>query len=216
VKISLLLAAWIGVGLSPVSGQVAVLHIQVIEGDGAVHTPGSRSLRPLTVEITSETGQPVEGAAVSFHLPEDGPGGAFGNQLHTDVVITDAKGRASLRGLQLNHAPGPFQIRIVAAKEQAHAGAVSSQYIAEPKSGKVSTPLAAPAATRAATGTPTASRSALKWIAMAVAGGGVAAAVALLAGRSSAAATVAAAAPVSTAVTAAPIIGVPTITVGKP
>jgi len=215
VKISLLLAACICVGLSPASGQVAVLHIQVIEGEGAVHTPGSRSLRPLTVEITSETGQPVEGAAVSFHLPEEGPGGTFGNQLRTDVVITDAKGRASLRGLQLNHASGPFQIRIVAAKEQAHAGAVSSQYIAEPKSGRVSTSLSAPAATAAATGTPTASRSALKWIVMAVAAGGAAAAVALLAGKSGAGSTPAAST-AATAVAVAPTIGTPTITVGKP
>lgn len=203
MKILPLLAAWICAGLSPASGQVAVLHIQVIEGEGAVHTPGSHSLRPLTVEITSETGQPVEGAAVSFHLPEEGPGGTFGNQLRTDVAITDAKGRASLRSLQLNHSPGPFQIRIVAAKEQAHAGAVSSQYIAEPRSGKGATSLSAPAAP----GAPTASRSPLKWIVMAVAAGGAAAAVALLAGRSSAG---------STAVAAAPTIGTPTITVGKP
>ena len=208
MKISLLLAAWIWAGVPPAFGQVAVLHIQVIEGDGAVHTPGSRSLRPLTVEITSETGQPVEGAAVSFHLSEEGPGGTFGNQLHTDVAITDAQGRASIRSLQLNHAPGPFQIRIVAAKEQARAGAVSSQYIAEPKSGRVSTSRSAPAAP----GTPTASRSPLKWIVMAVAAGGVAAAAALLAGRSGAGSSTAA----STAVAAAPTIGAPTITVGKP
>ena len=203
MKILPLLAAWICAGVSPAAGQVAVIHIQVIEGEGAVHSPGSHSLRPLTVEITSETGQPIEGAAVSFHLPEEGPGGTFGNQLRTDVVVTDARGRASLRSLQLNHAPGPFQIRIVAAKEQARAGAVSSQYIAEPKSGKGATSLS----TAAASGTPTASRGPLKWIAMAVAAGGVAAAVALLAGRPGAG---------STAVAVAPTIGTPTITVGKP
>ena len=208
MKISLLLAAWICVGLSPAAGQVAVLHIQVIEGEGAVHTPGSHSLRPLTVEITSETGQPVEGAAVSFHLPEEGPGGSFGNQLRTDVVITDAKGRASLRGLQLNHAPGPFQIRIVAAKEQARAGAVCSQYVAETKSGKVSTSLSTPAAP----GARSASTGALKWIVMAVAAGGAAAAVALLAGRPGAGSTPAA----STAVAVSTTIGSPTVTVGKP
>ena len=208
MKISFLLSAWICAGLSPASGQVAVLHIQVIEGEGAVHTPGSHSLRPLTVEITSETGQPVEGAAVSFHLPEEGPGGSFGNQLHTDVVFTDAQGRASLRSLQLNHSPGPFQIRIVAAKEQARAGAVSSQYISEPKSGKVPAAPSAPAAP----GAPTASRSSLKWIVMAVAAGGAAAAVALLAGRSSAGSGQAA----STAVAVVTTIGSPTITVGKP
>jgi len=183
---------------------VAVLHIQVVEGEGAVHTPGSHSLRPLTVAVTSETGQPVEGASVSFHLPEEGPGGTFGNQLRTDVAITDAQGLASIRSLQVNHAPGPFQIRIVAAKEQARAGAVCPQYIAEPKSGKVSTSLSSPAAP----GAPTASRSPLKWIVMAVAAGGAAAAVALLSGRSGAGST--------PAVAAATSIGPPAITVGKP
>ena len=193
--------------LSPAFAQVAVLHIQVIEGEGAVHTPGSHSLRPLTVEITDETGKPVEAAAVSFHLSEEGPGGTFGNQLRTDVAITDANGRASLRSLQLNHMPGPFQIRIVASKEQAHAGAVSSQYIAEPKSGKVSTSLAPPAAAPV----PTASRSPLKWIVMAVAAGGAAAAIALLSGKSGGGSNQPPA-----AVAAVPSIGTPTITVGKP
>ena len=42
-----------------------------------MHAPGSRSARPMTVEITEETGKPVAGAAVSFHLPEDGPGGTL-------------------------------------------------------------------------------------------------------------------------------------------
>ncbi len=71
-------------------GQVAILQIRVIEGEGAVHLPGARSSRPIAVEITDETGRPVAGAAVSFHLPEDGPGGAFVNGLRTEVVITDA------------------------------------------------------------------------------------------------------------------------------
>ena len=113
----------------PATAQVAILQIQVIEGEGAVHPPGSRSSRPLTVEITDETGKPVPGAAVSFHLPEDGPGGVFVNGLRTEVAITDAKGRASLHGLQVNRISGRFQIRIMVSKEQARAGTVSSQYI---------------------------------------------------------------------------------------
>ena len=201
----LVLAAWFGAGLSPASGQVAVLHIQVIEGEGAVNAGGSRSLRPLTVEITDETGKPVEGAAVSFHLPEDGPGGTFANQLRTDVAMTDAKGRASLRGLLLNRTAGPFQIRIVAAKEQARAGAICPQYISEPKNAKGVTSVT-PAATP---GAPGAARRPLKWIVMAVAAGGAAAAVALLTGRQSGN-------PAGAATPAAPTIGTPTITVGKP
>src|SRR5687767_1440058 len=96
----------------PLAAQIAILQIHVIEGEAAVHIPGSRSSRPLTVEITDETGKPVADAAVSFHVPEEGPGGSFLNGLRTTVATTDARGRASVRGLQVNRNPGRFQIRI--------------------------------------------------------------------------------------------------------
>ena len=117
------------------TAQVAILQIRVIEGEGAVHAPGSRSTRPLTVEVTDETGKPVEGAAVSFHLPEEGPGGVFANGMRTEVAVTDSHGQASVHGLQLNRTSGRFLILIVASKEQARAGMASFQYIAEPGSG---------------------------------------------------------------------------------
>jgi len=63
----------------------------------------------------------VEGAAVSFHLPEEGPGGLFANNIQTDVSVTDSHGHASVRGLQFNRASGRFMILIVASKEQARA-----------------------------------------------------------------------------------------------
>src|ERR1022692_3742025 len=140
---------------APASAQVAILQIRVIAGEGAVHLPGSRSTRPITVEITEETGKPVPGAAVSFHLPEDGPGGAFVNGLRTEIVITDGSGHASLHGLLANRIPGRFQIRILASKEQARAGTISFQYVAELRGG-VTAVSAAPA-------------SRIKWIAVAVA-----------------------------------------------
>ena len=182
--------------------QVAILQIRVIEGEGAVHQPGSRSTRPITVEITEETGKPVSGAAVSFHLPEDGPGGAFVNGLRTEVVITDAHGRASLHGLLANRIPGRFQIRILASKEQARAGTISFQYVAEVRGG-VAAVSAAPARR-------------VKWIAVAaaVAGGAVAGIVALRGGAAPAAATPAAA--TASTVSLALTIGNPSITVGKP
>jgi hypothetical protein len=190
----------------PALAQVAILQIRVIEGEGAVHQPGSRSARPIIVEITEETGKPVSGAAVSFHLPEDGPGGAFVNGLRTEVVITDVHGRASLHGLVANRLPGRFQIRILASKEQARAGTVSFQYVAELRGG-VAAASAAPAASR------------LKWIALvaAVAGGAVAGMVASRGGGASPAAAVVTptAVPV-TLVSPALSIGNPTITVGKP
>jgi hypothetical protein len=111
--------------------QVAILQIKVVEGEGAVHPAGAHISRPLMVEVTDETGKPVAGAAVSFQLPADGPGGLFANGLRTDLVVTDARGQAVLRALQLNHTAGQFRIRITAVKEQARAGTVSEQYIAE-------------------------------------------------------------------------------------
>lgn len=184
--------------------QVAILQMQVIEGEGAVHAPGSRAVRPLTVAVTDETGKPVEGAAVSFHLPDEGAGGTFANGLRTDVVITDSHGRATLHTLALNRIPGRFQVRIVASKEQARAGIVSFQYIAEPKGGG-----------GAGTATPATSAGShrTRWIViLAVAGAGAVAAV--LASRSGSQTSAAAVTP------ATPVpgisIGAPTITVGKP
>jgi len=176
------------------TAQVAILQIQVTEGEGGVHAPGARLARPLTVAVTDETGRPVAGAAVSFHLPEDGPGGVFPNGLQTDVATTDERGRATLRSLQLNRLAGRFKIRIIASKEQARAGMVSFQYIAEPGSGAASAG---------------SSRGHGKWIAiLALVGGGAAAGV--VAARSDkTAAPVAGAGPSLT-------IGAPSITVGKP
>jgi hypothetical protein len=113
--------------------QIAVLQIKVIEGEGAVHPAGARISHPLTVEITDDTGHPVPGAAVSFQLPPDGPGGLFSNGLRTDLVITDTAGRASIHAIQLSRTAGQYQIRITAAKDQLRAGVVSTQYIGEGK-----------------------------------------------------------------------------------
>jgi len=186
--------------------QIAVLHIQVIEGEGAVNAAGSRIARPLIVEVTDETGRPVEGASVSFHLPDEGPGGTFGNGLRTDVTVTDVRGRANLHTMVTNRTPGRVAIRIVASKEQARAGMVSFQYIAGPKNG------AAPG--KSARGGSSWMHGPLKWVVVGALAGGAAAAGALVAGKSgnSGSLTAAAAAATSTGVT----IGSPSLSVGKP
>jgi hypothetical protein len=115
--------------------QIAALHIKVAEGEGTVLPAGSRSTRPLVVEISDDLGHAVQGAAVSFHLPADGPGGTFTNGLRTDMAITDSLGRAMVRGIQVNRMPGRFEIRITAVKEQARAGMLSFQYVGEARSG---------------------------------------------------------------------------------
>jgi hypothetical protein len=113
--------------------QVATLQIKITEGDAVIHAAGSRSAQPLTVQITDENGQAVSSAAVSFRLPDEGPGGLFANGLRTEIGITDANGRATVRRMQLNHTPGDFQIRITAAKDQARAGTLVPQSIQGPE-----------------------------------------------------------------------------------
>jgi hypothetical protein len=178
--------------LVPAAGQVATLQIRFLAGDGGVHPPGRRAVRPLTVEVTDEAGKPVAAATVSFHLPEDGAGGAFPNGMHTDVATTDAQGRAVMRTVEVGRMPGPFQIRIVSIKEQARAGAVSTQYVGEP----------------------TSVRPRRTWIAVAVAVTGAAAAGAFSALHKST--PPAAPLPPPPPATPSISIGAPTTTVGKP
>jgi len=180
----------------------------VIEGEGAVNAAGARNARPLSVQVTDETGKPVEAASVSFHLPEEGPGGTFGNGLRTDVTGTDNAGRANLHTMLLNRTPGRFAIRIVASKEQARAGIMSFQYIAEPKTGAGP---AGPAKSGASW-----THGPLKWVVLGALAAGAGTAGVLLAGRSGSA-VVPAPAPTSTQPAPATItIGSPSLSVGKP
>lgn len=181
----------------PAAAQVAILQIQVISGEGAVHAPGSRDSRGVAVEVTDETGRPVEGAAVSFHLPDQGPSGTFINGLHTEVAITDGRGRAAVHAIEFNHAEGRLEIRIVASKEQARAGTVSFQYITGDSPG---------AATAKIKGRWHPKK---KWLIVAAVVGAGAAGGALAAAHS---ATAAATAESTVTLT----IGPPSITVGKP
>jgi hypothetical protein len=114
-----------------VAQDAAILQIRVLEGEGAIHALGSRSSRPLSVQVADETGRPVSGAAVSFRLPDDGPGGAFASGMRTEVVVTGADGRASVWGIQWNRTAGTFQVRVTTVKGPSRAGAVVPQYLSD-------------------------------------------------------------------------------------
>jgi hypothetical protein len=173
--------------------QVAGLQIRVVEGEGTVHPQGSRSPHPLTVAITDETGKPVADAAVSFHVPEAGPGGSFSNGLHTAVATTNASGRATVRSLHVNRLAGRFQIRILASKEQARAGTVSFQFVGTDSRG--------------------AAKGRGKWaVVVALAGGGAVAGLVASRRPESGAVVTAPQAPQPPALS----IGAPSISVGKP
>ena len=148
------------------SNAAVIVQLKVVEGDGAVYRTGARASRGLTVLVSDETGKPLEHAAVSFRLPEEGPGGVFGSGLRTEVVNTGPDGRATVWGMQWNKTAGPVEIRITAIKDQARAGVISTQYLSDalaPKAGGEGT-------------FSTPHKSHAKWILVAVAIGGGAAA----------------------------------------
>jgi hypothetical protein len=173
----------------------------MIEGDGAVNAAGAKSQRPIAVQLTDETGRPLEGIAVSFRLPEEGPGGAFESGMKTEVVITTAEGRAAVHGIRWNRISGPFQIRITAAKGESRAGFICSQYISD-------APLSKPSVSISSGGI-----SRMKWLAVAALAAGGAAAAGMTVARGAvpqpaAQPPVAAAQPVQ--------IGLPTLSIVRP
>ncbi len=189
-RFAFLLTIW--VPLQAAAGDPASLKIRIVEGDGAAYALGSRSTRGIAVEVTDDTGKPVEEAAVSFRLPEDGPGGVFSNKSKTQIAATGRDGRASVWGMQWNRMPGTFEVRITVAKGDARAGTVCSQSL---------TTATAPSARRSG------GSHKWLWVALAVAGG--AGAAVLLAGRIESSSSGSATSSVVT------YIGSPTIAIGK-
>lgn len=108
-----------------------IVQLSVVEGDGATFQPGSRATHGLTVLVTDDAGQPVDMAAVSFRLPDEGASGTFSTGLRTEVVTTGPDGRASVWGMKWNRTPGTVQIRISAMKGTARAGIISTQYLSQ-------------------------------------------------------------------------------------
>jgi hypothetical protein len=159
----------------PAPDNPAILQIRVIEGEGVAYPLGGRATRGVTVQVTDETGKPIEGASVSFRLPEEGPSGTFATGSRTEIALTKGDGRASIWGMQWNRTEGSFEIRITAAKGQARAGTVCPVYLS-----KASVETDAPTSMKL-------SRShKWLWITVAVvAGAGVAMALATVAGKSS-------------------------------
>jgi hypothetical protein len=113
------------------AGALTGLNIRIVDGEGQKYAMGSRATRGVSVEITDDSGKPVEGATVTFLLPAQGPGGVFANGTKTEVTSSRADGTAQVWGMQWNHTPGSFEIRITAAKEDVHAGTVCPLTLAD-------------------------------------------------------------------------------------
>lgn len=174
---------------------VAILQVKVVEGEGAVYGIGSRATRGITVQVTDESGNPVDGATVSFRLPDEGPTGVFSTGTRSEIVTTRSDGRAGAWGMQWNRTAGAFEMRITVVKGQARAGTVCGQFLSN-----------SPEVARTSRVGP---RSSHKWVWIALAVGGAAAggvAATALTGKA------------TTAPAASPSlqIGAPTIILGHP
>ena len=109
------------------AGEPTLLQVRVVDGDGAVYSTGSRATHGIGVLVTDEVGRPVDGATVTFRLPETGPGGVFATGAKTEILTTRSDGRASVWGMQWNHAAGSFEVRITAIKGSIRAGTACLQ-----------------------------------------------------------------------------------------
>jgi hypothetical protein len=197
VVLSLLLAP--GLGECAAENAVAILRLRVIEGDAAVYPTGARIVHPVSIQVTDETGRPVEGASVSFLLPADGPSGMFNGNMRTDIVTTGPDGRASAGPIQWNRTPGAVSIRLTVSKSEVRAGALVAQYLTDSPTAAVRSQASA--------------RSRWFTTGLIIAGAGAGAfAVALVRSPGSAAAAASGTPPAATPVS----IGTPSISVGRP
>ena len=185
---------------SPLDAAV-IVQLRVVEGEGAVSGTGTRATRGLTVQVTDEGGKPVENAAVSFRLPDEGPSGVFASGLRTEVVTTKADGRATIWGMQWNKVPGQLEVRITAVKDQARAGIVSSQYLSDTAGGSKSSGTSSG-------GFQASHHSRNKWLLITVGIAGAGAGLVFARSSPTAAPTVAATAPTQ--------VGSPSILIGRP
>jgi hypothetical protein len=97
---------------TPAAPPAKILRIHVLEGEGAVNSiPAHIAMMPV-IEVRDENERPVEGASVTFSLPQAGPGGSFLGGQFTLVRKTDARGQAAATGFMANSMPGRFVIRV--------------------------------------------------------------------------------------------------------
>lgn len=180
--------------------------MRVLEGEGAVVAMGGKSSRGIVIQVTDETGRPVEGAAVSFHLPGEGPSGTFLSGLKTEVATTGPGGKVSVYGIQWNGVPGPVQVRVTAAKGEARAGVIVNLSISDK-------PVAEAAGRERGPGIGGSHKG--RWILLVLLAGGAVGGAALGMSQSKSASPSGVPAPPA-AVTLPPSIGTPTISVGRP
>lgn len=102
----------------PAVRQVSNLNIRVIQGDDALNNISTQTAQNPIVEIRDQNGNPVEGASVTFFLPENGPSATFTGGGTILGTVTDGNGRAAATGLTPNDVQGQFDIQVQATYEE--------------------------------------------------------------------------------------------------
>ena len=122
----------------PAGGQDTAIKILVQEGQGAINNIQQHRAKEPVIQVTDASGAPIQGASVTFLLPDNGPGGSFADGARMLTVQTDEKGQAVGRGLRPNEATGSFQIRVTASYRGSTASVAISQVNAAPAAAKSS------------------------------------------------------------------------------
>lgn len=131
LSISWLLSAQEGRDASK-SSSPAPLHVEVVEGDGAINSIRLHRAFDPVVRVTDSGGEPAPEVTVTFLLPATGPSGTFPDGGLSSTIQTDDKGRAAARGLRPNSIEGQFQIRVTASSHGSEGAATLVQTNAEP------------------------------------------------------------------------------------
>lgn len=100
------------------------LQIRILSPVPMTEPAGGLSANQVAVQVLDGWGMPVARAAVSFRLPEAGPGGVFLNGLSTEVAITDQHGKASVQGFDWRAETGTSFLHVIAAYGSIRAGAM--------------------------------------------------------------------------------------------
>ena len=102
------------------------LNIAVLEGNNMVNSIPLLRSTPAVVEVRDSNDLPVEDAAVTFTLPEQGPGGTFVQGGKTFTTRSDARGQA-IAPQVIPAGAGKFQITVTATAGDRKGEALISQ-----------------------------------------------------------------------------------------
>ena len=90
--------------------------VMALAGEGELNDLERKVMAPLVVDVLDQNGRPVEGAAVVFRFPLNGPSASFSNGEKAKTVRSNADGQAAAVGWMANGEVGKFQVRVNASR----------------------------------------------------------------------------------------------------